>query len=706
MASVLFSTIGQSIGGPLGAGIGAAIGAGVDASLFRKRQSGAGDGFASRSAYGETVPHVFGRTRVAGLLIWATPLQERGDKGQGRRSRATSFAMALSRGPVAEIGRIWADGAIIRNADGDFLVNCSMRLHSLGQSEPDPLIFAAEGEAGAPAFSSLTYVTFESFDLGPFGNRIPSLSFEVTAELDQPDDWLGTMAAMAEAGFAAGTTADPADGYAANFDTFADDAMVMLQVAGGRIGHREGRLSFLALQRQFDISPDELLWEPEDREADSRLASAERPSSFGLSYQDSSRDYQLGWQQEGRSRRGQALSTSWALAADGSVARAIAARLFRDAEAGAETIRFALPPTYLHVSVGDIVRLGDGFDWLVVRREIRGLAVWIEGRRASTVLPVEPIVTDSGRILEGPDSPVPPTVSVCLEPPVPVQAGTGASLMLLGSGTSGWRGAEVRLLQGGDEMVVGRIEEGQPFGRLAADLPFGPETLWDERNTILVDTSEGVDLFLSREAIDVLNGAGLVCVGQELVQYRRAELIAPGAVHLSGLLRGRFGTGGQADFAPAGSLVMAVPRSGLSSLQLADDSVGRELVLLLAGAGDPLGGFEVRRLVQGHGLAPLSPVHVRGARRSDQSIVCSWVGRSRQGWWWGQTGDAGSGPLLWHFQGNDGQAWVVPANASGIELSAEAQVARFGALLPPGEFRVEAVGEGPAWLRFSPAVPV
>jgi hypothetical protein len=706
MASILFSTIGQSIGGPLGAGIGAALGASVDASLFRRRQSGARDGFASRSAYGEPVPLVFGRTRVAGLLIWATAPQDRGDKGQGRRSQATSFAMALSRGPIAEIGRIWADGAILRNASGEFLTPTRMRLHSKGETEPDALIAAAEGEAQTPAFAALSYVVFESLDLGPFGNRIPSLSFEVIADLDGPGKWLGEMASKAEARFLPGPTADLAVGYAASFDPFVDDAIAVLGVTGGRIGQREGRLSFLSQPRRIDIGRHEILFDPENSESDSRSASAERPAGFGISYQDSSRDYQLGWQQEIRLRRGQALSASWPVAADGPAARAITGRLLREAESGADTIRFGLSSDYLHVSVGDCVTIGDGESWLVIRREIRGLSVWLEGRRLPADGSVGPVPTDSGRILTAQHKPVPPTVSALIEPPVPIQLGTGPSVMLLGSGIDGWRGAEARLLQGGDEMVVGRVDQRLPFGWLATDLPHASETLWDEQNSILVDASEGADMFLSREARDVLDGAGLVLVGAELVQYRRADLVASGLVRLSGLLRGRFGTGATRSPVLAGSPVMAVPRTGGVRLDLTSDLVGRELVFLLAGAGDPEGGQDVRKTVQGAGFAPLAPVHVRGRRLSNQSIVCSWVSRSRSDWSWGQAAESVIGPLLWHFEGLDGRIRSVPALPSGLELDPAFQMARFGTLLPPGIFRVEAVGEGPASLRFSTAVSV
>ena len=57
------------------------------------------------------------------------------------------------------------------------------RLHlgSEGQGV-DPLIASAEGAGNAPAYRGLAYVVFENLQLADFGNRIPSLSFEVIAD--------------------------------------------------------------------------------------------------------------------------------------------------------------------------------------------------------------------------------------------------------------------------------------------------------------------------------------------------------------------------------------------------------------------------------------------------------------------------------------------------------------------------------------------
>jgi hypothetical protein len=574
-----------------------------------------------------------------------------------------------------------------------------MRLHSQGEAEPDPLILAAEGPEQTPAYRALSYVVFEDFDLGPFGNRIPSLSFEVFADEAAAGDWLGHMASLVGAGLFPGPQSEQVDGYVADFETFSTDLIGLLNLSGSRVGQRDGRLSFIGEPRLIDLLPSDLLEDPENRDSGGLITSSERPASLGISYQDSARDYQLGWQHEVLTRKGRSLAASWPVAAQGSAARAIALRLLRNAEAGSDSIRFGLPSRFMTLSVGDGVRLEDGSRWLVVRREIRGLSVWIEGRRMPDSDLEHSLPTDSGRLLPSPDSVVPPTVPVVLELPVPLTSGVTPALLVIGSGKSGWRGAEVQSLSGNDDLLVGRIDEQVPFGVLAEALPYSSETVWDERNAILIDTANGLGSFLSRGTQDVLNGGGLISVGQELVQYRKADLLGQNLVRLSGLLRGRFATGVSGILQPIGTLVMTVPRSSGARVDLSPEVRGRDITLLVSGPGDTLGGIEVRHQIQGSGYAPLAPVHVRGRRLADGAILCSWVLRGRNGWGWDEAAEPRQGPLLWHFLADGGQSWTIPAPSNGIQLSPAGQSEQFGTLLPQGRFQIEAVGDGPISLR-------
>ena len=134
------AAIGTALGGPVGGAIGRAAGAlagsAIDARLF-----GPGDTVIEGprldqarfldSREGTPLPRLYGRARLSGQIIWATRFEEEtlvesetaGGKASGPKTTRTTysyyanFALALCEGEVAHLGRIWADGRLLRNAD-------------------------------------------------------------------------------------------------------------------------------------------------------------------------------------------------------------------------------------------------------------------------------------------------------------------------------------------------------------------------------------------------------------------------------------------------------------------------------------------------------------------------------------------------------------------------------------------------------------
>ncbi len=206
MATLVLQTAGQAIGGLIGGPVGALIGRGVgaiagsfiDQSLFGPpRRSIEGrrltDLHILSSSEGAPVPRVWGRMRLGGQMIWATNLEEdvtTRSEGGGKGSPApettvteytyyANFAVALCEGPVARIGRVWADG---KELD---LSPYTWRFYRGDETQtPDSLITAKEGADNSPAYRGTAYVVFERLPLERFGNRIPQLSFEVFRPVD------------------------------------------------------------------------------------------------------------------------------------------------------------------------------------------------------------------------------------------------------------------------------------------------------------------------------------------------------------------------------------------------------------------------------------------------------------------------------------------------------------------------------------------
>ena len=208
MATLVLQTIGTAAGGALAGPIGAAIGKGlgsvagavIDNSLFGgQHREMTGPRLESTqtltSFEGAAIPRAFGKTRIAGEIIWATNFvevqstqtQTQGGKGGGGSTTSTTtysyfanFAVGLCEGPIGGIGRIWADGKLIRNADYGY------RVHRGSEYQvADPLIAGKQGWANAPAYRGLAYVVFEQFPLEAFGNRIPQIAIEVIKPLGQ-----------------------------------------------------------------------------------------------------------------------------------------------------------------------------------------------------------------------------------------------------------------------------------------------------------------------------------------------------------------------------------------------------------------------------------------------------------------------------------------------------------------------------------------
>lgn len=141
MATLVLTTIGSVVGGPIGGALGAVLGQALDRDvLFRpKRREGPRltELAVQTSSYGTPIQKVFGTMRVAGSVIWSTDLIEsrntagggKGQPGATSYSYAASFAVALSGRPILNVGRIWADGNLLRGAAGDFKAATGFRLH-------------------------------------------------------------------------------------------------------------------------------------------------------------------------------------------------------------------------------------------------------------------------------------------------------------------------------------------------------------------------------------------------------------------------------------------------------------------------------------------------------------------------------------------------------------------------------------------------
>ncbi|SMH42558.1 baseplate multidomain protein megatron [Mesorhizobium australicum] len=189
MATLVFGLVGKWIGGSLLGALGTIAGRVVDQMLFsptiKREGPRLSDLTFSASTEGAPVPRVWGRMRISTQVIWATRYKEEkktttsGGKG-GPRVKTTeylysvSMAVGLCEGEIAGVGRVWADGKVIRLDDYNHRVHLGTE-----DQEPDPLIAEIEGEDRTPAFRGTAYLVFEDMPLEKFGNRAPQITVEV-----------------------------------------------------------------------------------------------------------------------------------------------------------------------------------------------------------------------------------------------------------------------------------------------------------------------------------------------------------------------------------------------------------------------------------------------------------------------------------------------------------------------------------------------
>lgn len=189
--TVLGATI---TGATIGAQIGAFAGSVIDQALLGGARPLDGPRLSelhiTASTEGAPIPRLYGRVRLGGQVIWATPFEEEtgstgGGKGIGggasvqTYSYFANFAVAIAEGEITGIGRMWADG---REIDRAQIVH---RVYTGSETqEPDSLIAAREDAGNAPAYRGTAYVVFERLALEAFGNRMPQLSFEVYRAVD------------------------------------------------------------------------------------------------------------------------------------------------------------------------------------------------------------------------------------------------------------------------------------------------------------------------------------------------------------------------------------------------------------------------------------------------------------------------------------------------------------------------------------------
>lgn len=168
--------------------------------------------------------------------------------------------------------------------------------------------------------------------------------------------------------------------------------------------------------------------------------------------------------------------------------------------------------------------------------------------------------------------------------------------------------------------------------------------VFDEASRVIVRVSPGLQL-ASITADAVLSGGNAALLGNEIVQFRDAQLVGANLYRLSGLLRGRRGTEWATVSHTAGErFVLLAGVAGLARVVSTAADIGAPRSYKAVTSGDSLDSASAIEFTDtGVGLKPLAPVHINAGRDAAGNIVIQWVRRTRIDGEWRDYADAGLG---------------------------------------------------------------
>ena len=609
--------------------------------------------------------------------------------------------------------RIWADGNLLRGAAGDFKTQTGFRLHLGGEDqEVDPLIASAEGVGLTPAMRGCAYAMFEDFQLADYGNRIPSLTFEVVA--DDGAVSAGTIAAAVTDGLVTDEGAAlPIGGFSAYGDSVRSVLETLAVASGAWFAPHGATLAMVSDGAPGATVSDagcaaEGAGAPRTR---SIAPLAAQPKTVALGYYDPARDYQTGVQ---RARRPGAGSVERAVdmpaVLSAGDAKTMAEAILARAETGRETRTVATGWDALGVMPGAIVSIaGEGGRWRVTGWSLEKMVLRLDlVRLAAAPLPAS---ASSGRVLETPDLPVGATVVHAFEaPPLDDQVLSAPRLLIAACGAgAGWRKSALLLStdDGASWSAIGGTAAPAVMGRLAGAPGAAPGWIADARDGFEVDLIHDGMMLGDADDAALDGGANLALIGDELLQFGRAEPLGATRWRLSRLWRGRRGTEAAIGTQKVGDRFVLIAADRVAVAELPASAIGSTVRVLASGVGDVDGPAFSEAVVSGASVMPPAPAHLGAESAANGDMVLRWVRRSRAGWRWIDGADA---PLVEERElyrvtvtGGDGSSRTVEVETPTLSVTAEErgagplhiavrQAGVFGES-PPAEVTVPARGE-------------
>jgi hypothetical protein len=297
--------------------------------------------------------------------------------------------------------------------------------------------------------------------------------------------------------------------------------------------------------------------------------------------------------------------------------------------------------------------------------------------------------------------PVPFTEMEILDIPLLRDADNSPGLYVATKGTTDqWRTAD--LFDSPDDVnytYLQTVDAEATFGTCTTTLgDWTGGTVMDEMSHVTVNVDRGI-LSSTTYADMLLNlSVNMAVIGNELVQYRDATLIATGIYKLTGLLRGRRGTEWAMLDHTAGERFVALGTTGMRFLPLQVSDLNRERYYKAASAGQQLSAADEQAVTPvAINLEPFSPVGLAANRDDPAMTLLTWIRRTRLSTRVGgdnppviPLGEATEEYLLEIFDGTT-IVRTETVTTPEFEYTDTMQIADFGSMQDPITFRVRQV---------------
>ena len=321
----------------------------------------------------------------------------------------------------------------------------------------------------------------------------------------------------------------------------------------------------------------------------------------------------------------------------GAEAQGIAERWLAEARVARDSLRLSLPSSS-QLGAGDVFALDTGAEarlWRIDRVDSLG-ALEIEAVRVEPELYL-PAEQPGDGPRQRPFALPAPLLPLFLDLPLITDAQVPHAPHLAITAGS-WTGpAAVFDAVGAQDFRLNRmVEERAAVGVTETPLMRAAPGLWDRGAPLRVRMFQS--RLQSEGEAAVLAGANALAIGDgrpeawEILQFRDAELVAPGVWELSHRLRGQLGT--EADMPevwPAGSLVVLLD-PGVVQVELPASARGLARRWRIGPAElphDDATFFELEASFTGRGLRPYAPAHLRARREADGTLELGWLRRTR-----------------------------------------------------------------------------